>query len=377
MKKRTLVCFLIFTLCVFYTSIPNTVFGQEASLAEQVAAKHSETLQREDIQAVLPDVLEGLKSDQIQGILSANPALIGAVVAAPDLLLNFAPDTDPKFIALLKEDVELQAMLNDPLVQSLLADVDAIDELAGLLGVGAEPPVVEPPVVEPPVDTTPPVVEPPVVEPPVDTTPPVVEPPVDTTPPVVEPPVVEPPPAEVLPPAEPFAPIMPTNDSLYHESRLGGLSLNAFSGSGLIDEISRATGLPADTLVNAIVDMVPQGFFPKKTIHQILKAKRLALFENEARGLDYENFGNAITPDFADFAYSDTGHLSTKHLTRNSLQVYMRVPAEVGGVTFNLTGGKTVKGIEVTPDELQADTIPYTFRLDEMLLRATCQHGRV
>ena len=82
MKKRTLVCFLIFTLCVLYTSIPNTVFGQEVSLAQQVAEKYSETLQREDIQAVLPRGLEGLKSDQIPGILGTNPAIIGTVVAA-------------------------------------------------------------------------------------------------------------------------------------------------------------------------------------------------------------------------------------------------------------------------------------------------------
>ena len=119
MKKRTLVCFLIFTLCVLYTSIPNTVFGQEASLAEKVVEKYSETLQREDILEVLPAVLEGLKSDQIQGILGTNPALIGTVVAAPDLLLTFEPSTPPQFIELLKTDAELIAMLSDPLVQSL------------------------------------------------------------------------------------------------------------------------------------------------------------------------------------------------------------------------------------------------------------------
>ena len=65
MKKRTLVCFLIFTLCVLYTSIPTTVFGQEGevSLAEQGSlTKYSGLLQREDIQAVLPQVLDaGLK----------------------------------------------------------------------------------------------------------------------------------------------------------------------------------------------------------------------------------------------------------------------------------------------------------------------------
>ena len=72
MKKRTLVCFLIFTLCVFYTSIPNTVLGQDVSLAQQVFEKHSETLQREDIQAVLPAVLEALKDPDV----STNPQVL-------------------------------------------------------------------------------------------------------------------------------------------------------------------------------------------------------------------------------------------------------------------------------------------------------------
>ena len=45
----------------------------------------------------------------------------------------------------------------------------------------------------------------------------------------------------------------------------------------------------------------------------------------------------------------------------------MRVPAKVDGVTFALTGGQPVQGTEVTSDEFQADTIPYTFSLDETL----------
>ena len=140
MKKRTLVCFLIFTLCVFYSSIPNTVFGQEVSLADQVFEKYSELFQREDIQAILPEVLEGLKADNIQGILSSNPAIISVVVANPDFLTTVAPDIDPQFITLLKEDDDLKALLSDPQVQSLLADIEAIDELAGLLGVSAPEP---------------------------------------------------------------------------------------------------------------------------------------------------------------------------------------------------------------------------------------------
>ena len=361
MKKRTLVCFLIFTLCVFYSSIPNTVLGQEASLAQRVFDKHSETLQREDIRAVLPDVLEGLKSDQIQGILSANPAIISTVVAAPDLLGNFVPDIDPAFVQLLKEDEELKALLNDPLVQSLLADVEAIDQLAELLGVGAEPPeVVEPPVVEPPVVEPPEVVEPPVVEPPV------VEPPE-----VVEPPVVEPPPMDVVKPADPFDPITPINESIYGKSRLGGLSLNVASTTGFIEQITRELGLPSEmapfvkaSVVDTLVNAVPAGLLPKKQIRQILMANRLSIFEQEAKQLDFENFGNAIMPNFADFAYLEA---SSKHITRDSLHVYMRVPAKVGGVAFSLTGREPVAGTEITLGAFQGDTIDYTFRLDEVL----------
>ena len=165
---------------------------------------------------------------------------------------------------------------------------------------------------------------------------------------------------------DPFAPIMPTNEYLLGKSRLGGLSLNAASGKRFIEQIIRASGLPldADTLVDAILDVVPQGYLPKKQIRQILMSNRLSVFAQEAKQLDFENFGNAITPDFADFAYLEA---SSKHITRDSLQVYMRVPAEVGGVTFGLTGGQMVEGTQVTGDEFQGDTISYTFRLDEVL----------
>ena len=378
MKKRTLVCFLIFTLCVLYTSIPSTVFGQEVSLAEQVAAKYSETLGREDIQAVLPNVLVGLKSDRIQAILSTNPALIGTVVAAPDLLLTFEPDTDPQFIELLKTDAELIAMLSDPLVQSLLADVAAIDELAGLLNVGAPvdtPPVdPTPPVDTPPVDPTPPVDTPPVdPTPPVDTPPVDTTPPVDPTPPVDTTPPVDVPPSMGAPVADPFAQIMPENEALFGKSRLGGLSLNPASGRNFINQMAAALGVPPEIAVDAILGLVPEGMLPKRQIKQIrqtLLAERIPPpFATEARQLDDENFGNAITPNFADFAYLETGG---KYLTSDSLHVYTRVPsANVGGVTFNLrsaAGDKPpIEGTKVTPGELGTDTIPYTFRLEESL----------
>ena len=171
--------------------------------------------------------------------------------------------------------------------------------------------------------------------------------------------------------AEPFEPITPTN--LLGKSRLGGLSINNASGRAFLNQFITALvpGAPPalieqyqENLIDAVLAEVPQGFLPKKQIRQILLSKRLTPFAQDALGLDYENFGNAITPNFADFAY---GELSSKYLTSNSLHVYTRVPAKVAGVEFSLSNGRTVPGIEVTPDEFQADTIPYTFRFEETL----------
>ena len=95
MKKRTLVCFLIFTLCVFYTAIPNTVFGQEedASLAEQVLEKYGELLQRDGSRSSSAGFCfkgEGLKSQtQFKAYLGINPALISLVVQSPAILEHF------------------------------------------------------------------------------------------------------------------------------------------------------------------------------------------------------------------------------------------------------------------------------------------------
>ena len=133
MKKQVCVC--IFIACVFCISIPNSVLGQGIPLAQQVFRKHKQTLQRADIQEILPRVLEGLKAPDNQRFL--NPLTINLVVDNPDLLPIFIRDIDPKFVALLKVDWELKNLLRDPLVQRLLQSPPAIDELARLLGVGS------------------------------------------------------------------------------------------------------------------------------------------------------------------------------------------------------------------------------------------------
>ena len=136
MKKRTILCSLVFTVCIFYGLMPNPALGQGVSLAQQVLRKHNRTLQRADVREVLPQILEGLKAPDTQALL--NPRTINAVVNNPDLLPIFIPDIEPRFVALLKRDQELKNFLRDPLVQRLLQSPAAIDELAGLLGIGAE-----------------------------------------------------------------------------------------------------------------------------------------------------------------------------------------------------------------------------------------------
>ena len=165
----------------------------------------------------------------------------------------------------------------------------------------------------------------------------------------------------------PFDPMM-SEDPLDGKSRLGGLSINPASGKRFVNEMLGALALPpnqAEAFVDFVLDQVPPGFLPKRQIQQIRQAllseQLPSPFAMEAGQLDAENFGNAITPNFTNFAYLER---SSKHLTSDSMHVYTRVPSEnVGGVTFSLTGGRIVEGMQV-PSE---GTIPYTFRLEETL----------
>ena len=72
-------------------------------------------------------------------VVAINLALINIVVDNPDILANFGVELDPEFITLLKEDEAVKAMLRDPLVQSVLANVDAIEEFEALLAAPPDP----------------------------------------------------------------------------------------------------------------------------------------------------------------------------------------------------------------------------------------------
>ena len=170
---------------------------------------------------------------------------------------------------------------------------------------------------------------------------------------------------------------MATN--LSGKSRLGGLSLNRINGRFFVDRIGETVeslgfSLEPKVVADLLAGLVPKGFFPRNQIRDNLLRERIPIFREEAKQLDDENFGNAITPNFADFAYLDYWEKRTdKYLTSDSLHLYVRVPeklGEGGGVNFHLTDTsgnvQTYAADEVT-DEFQADTFDYTFRLEETL----------
>ena len=203
-----------------------------------------------------------------------------------------------------------------------------------------------------------------------------------------------PPPSESdeVDPADPFEPIEPT--ALLGSSRLGGLSLNKISGRKFLADLAvRGTGLPAETLatlpsetqdllVDAIVQIIPKEVpITKRQIREILKSNNLPIFAGKLdgqpldQGLDYENFGNAITPMPIQLLYDDRMGDRTdpnrKYLTRDNLNLYVRVPSvNVGDVTFGSSDG-TLQPKEVQrvgePGVFGSGTIPYTFRLEEAL----------
>ena len=105
----------------------------EPSLATQIFERYEPVFQRQDIRELLPVVLTTLKQPDTQALL--RPALIKLITQNPDHLKIIVPEIDDKFIVLLKEDSEVNTLINDPDFHVLLQDPDGINELAVLLDV--------------------------------------------------------------------------------------------------------------------------------------------------------------------------------------------------------------------------------------------------
>ena len=383
-----------------------------ASLAEQVIAKHGETLMRDQVQGGFLIVL-GLLKENPSLADSLNPTTIEFVIDGT-ISLDTLIDRDTltaeqataldQFLPLLAAgDAGVLALLRDPQVLEALKDPAAIDELTTLLAAppddGTTPtpddgttPTPDDGTTPTPDDGTTPTPDDGTTPTPDDGTTPTPDdgttptPDDGTTPTPDDGTTTPPPPIEQAVPFEPIVPT-PANEAFLGKSKLGGLSINNISGrkflanlvmtaTGLsIQDLALLSGQAEKDLVEMVVQLIPKQVpFTKKQIRAFLQSDNNPIFsgqinESLAQGLDSENFGNAITPMPVELLYPDDPNL--KYLTRDNLNLYVRVPSvNVGGVTFGSSDGtlQPKEGRRVSdPAVFGSETIPYTFRLEEAL----------
>ena len=128
-----------FTFSVTFFMLILLIFGSGRSSAQdfqEILTKYRHIFQREDIQPVVPEALEGLKADYIQERISVGR--INEVLNNPGVLKQrrhplYLPGLDDKYVTLLrealpKENGELREMFRDPMVLSVLQDRAAITE---------------------------------------------------------------------------------------------------------------------------------------------------------------------------------------------------------------------------------------------------------
>ncbi len=390
MKKRTLVCFLIFTLCVFHILITDTAFGQDATpeeLCQQVFDKYSATLTdstvlqdgttttKDAIVAVLtllsdPAVLENPLVATLGGFEAALDLVLGNPVLLKTALPDLPAEDADNYIELLRKPA-VQTMLKDQTVRTLIQNSEAVKALLSKIEAATVDPPKDP--VDPPKDPVDPPKDP--VDPPKDP----VDPPKDPVDPPKDP--VDPPKDPVDPPTMgELPPVNLVTSNFNGKSRLGGLSLNPIYGREFVKSLIRFGGIDeTDAFVEPVVDFVlaqiPQGFLPKKQIRQILTARqRTSIFHQnelipfERPELHEENFGNAISPALTELLYTN-GDRESRYLASDNLNVYVRVPNKLAGgsVHFGLNGNKVADAKRISPTEFQADTVPYTFKLEETL----------
>ena len=122
-------------------------------------------------------------------------------------------------------------------------------------------------------------------------------------------------------------------------------------------------------MVDLILNQVPPGLLSKNQLASIryaLTSRAPSIFDNESSQIHLENFGNAITPKPVELGYLDVPN--TKYLTRDNLNLYVRVPlpaADIGGVTFMLQDGDGNMREQVV--DVSSETVSHTFQLDESL----------
>ena len=103
------------------------------SPAEEVYNEYRSLLIRSDILASMPKILSQLRRDQVQTVLSQNPALINLAIGNSGLLATLGVNADEALLNLLDTDSAVKGFLGDPDVQALITDLENSFQLQLLL----------------------------------------------------------------------------------------------------------------------------------------------------------------------------------------------------------------------------------------------------
>ena len=141
MKKRIQVCFLVFTMSIFYFLISNVVFG--ASPTEQVIRNYESTLLSDEVRPLLPNFLNVFKGSEFQKAML--PHHVGVLLDKPIFLRTLVPKTDNRFIALLYIDGDFRTLFGDEQFYNVLKDSGEINKLLEWFKKQPSPPPPPPP----------------------------------------------------------------------------------------------------------------------------------------------------------------------------------------------------------------------------------------
>ena len=125
MKKRIQVCFLVFTMSIFYFLISNVVFGEPPT--EQVIRNYKSTLLSDEVRPLLPNFLNVFKGSEFQKAML--PHHVGVLLDQPIFLRTLVPKTDNRFIALLYLNGDFRTLFGYEQFYNVLKDSEEIDEL--------------------------------------------------------------------------------------------------------------------------------------------------------------------------------------------------------------------------------------------------------
>lgn len=103
------------------------------SPAEDVYNTYRALLVRSDVLPSMPKILSQLRRDQVQNVLSQNPALINLAIGNSGLLATLGVNVDEALLNLLDTDTSVQNFLRDPDVQALMTDLENSFQLQLLL----------------------------------------------------------------------------------------------------------------------------------------------------------------------------------------------------------------------------------------------------